>query len=146
MIRFVIRICVWCCGFLFCKQKTAYDMRISDWSSDVCSSDLPAARIMLRGHHRDRLLGHVDPERQQLFIDVREMPRDEVGVLMADVEVDIVEPRPLDLVVIRARDDVARREFGACVIIGPVAMAGNGVLEDAPFRSEEHTSEIQSLM
>src|SRR3546814_2348821 len=24
----------------FCKQKTAYDMRISDWSSDVCSSDL----------------------------------------------------------------------------------------------------------
>src|SRR3546814_8777453 len=26
--------------FLFCKQKTAYEMRISDWSSDVCSSDL----------------------------------------------------------------------------------------------------------
>src|SRR3546814_8475266 len=24
-----------------CKQKTAYEMRISDWSSDVCSSDLP---------------------------------------------------------------------------------------------------------
>src|SRR3546814_2701737 len=27
--------------FYFFKQKTAYDMRISDWSSDVCSSDLP---------------------------------------------------------------------------------------------------------
>src|SRR3546814_6129028 len=26
---------------VFCKQKTAYDMRIIDWSSDVCSSDLP---------------------------------------------------------------------------------------------------------
>src|SRR3546814_10466022 len=26
----------------FCKQKTAYEMRISDWSSDVCSSDLQA--------------------------------------------------------------------------------------------------------
>src|SRR3546814_16233043 len=26
--------------FVFCKQKTAYEMRISDWSSDVCSSDL----------------------------------------------------------------------------------------------------------
>src|SRR3546814_15048768 len=26
----------------FVKQKTAYEMRISDWSSDVCSSDLPA--------------------------------------------------------------------------------------------------------
>src|SRR3546814_8314135 len=33
-----------CCCILFCffffKQKTAYEMRISDWSSDVCSSDL----------------------------------------------------------------------------------------------------------
>src|SRR3546814_8476671 len=32
--------------FVFFKQKTAYEMRISDWSSDVCSSDLAAA---LRG-------------------------------------------------------------------------------------------------
>src|SRR3546814_7046489 len=29
------------CWVLFFKQKTAYEMRISDWSSDVCSSDLP---------------------------------------------------------------------------------------------------------
>src|SRR3546814_8958968 len=29
----------------FCKQKTAYEMRISDWSSDVCSSDLRLARL-----------------------------------------------------------------------------------------------------
>src|SRR3546814_6253980 len=28
------------CLFFFFKQKTAYEMRISDWSSDVCSSDL----------------------------------------------------------------------------------------------------------
>src|SRR3546814_5304307 len=28
------------CNFFFFKQKTAYEMRISDWSSDVCSSDL----------------------------------------------------------------------------------------------------------
>src|SRR3546814_2254844 len=28
--------------FFFFKQKTAYEMRISDWSSDVCSSDLQA--------------------------------------------------------------------------------------------------------
>src|SRR3546814_2795141 len=35
------------CGssFFFFKQKTAYEMRISDWSSDVCSSDLPALPI-----------------------------------------------------------------------------------------------------
>src|SRR3546814_10079687 len=29
-----------CSDFFFFKQKTAYEMRISDWSSDVCSSDL----------------------------------------------------------------------------------------------------------
>src|SRR3546814_10640432 len=30
--------------FFFFKQKTAYELRISDWSSDVCSSDLAVAR------------------------------------------------------------------------------------------------------
>src|SRR3546814_15426581 len=33
------------CFFFFFKQKTAYEMRISDWSSDVCSSDLEHARV-----------------------------------------------------------------------------------------------------
>src|SRR3546814_15096439 len=32
-------------SFLFFKQKTAYEVRISDWSSDVCSSDLHAALL-----------------------------------------------------------------------------------------------------
>src|SRR3546814_8631352 len=32
--------CLVMCFFFFFKQKTAYEMRISDWSSDVCSSDL----------------------------------------------------------------------------------------------------------
>src|SRR3546814_1159700 len=46
------------CFLFFFKQKTAYEMRISDWSSDVCSSDLRANRRALRGHRarqvRDR--------------------------------------------------------------------------------------------
>src|SRR3546814_1151276 len=33
---------MFCFFFFFFKQKTAYEMRISDWSSDVCSSDLEA--------------------------------------------------------------------------------------------------------
>src|SRR3546814_14597723 len=47
--------------FFFFKQKTAYEMRISDWSSDVCSSDLrpaPAARFpddVCAGLQRTRL-------------------------------------------------------------------------------------------
>src|SRR3546814_5666583 len=32
--------CLYVCYFFFFNQKTAYEMRISDWSSDVCSSDL----------------------------------------------------------------------------------------------------------
>src|SRR3546814_7305891 len=43
--------CSWCDvgggHFFFFKQKTAYEMRISDWSSDVCSSDLPAMRLFV---------------------------------------------------------------------------------------------------
>src|SRR3546814_1527321 len=48
--------CVLCCGsvcsgfvsfvLFFFKQKTAYEMRISDWSSDVCSSDLNIRRYL----------------------------------------------------------------------------------------------------
>src|SRR3546814_9931471 len=37
------------CLFFFFKQKTAYEMRISDWSSDVCSSDLPGGGRDLNG-------------------------------------------------------------------------------------------------
>src|SRR3546814_3309065 len=44
-----------CFCFFFFKQKTAYEMRISDWSSDVCSSDLELRRawtqfFVERGH------------------------------------------------------------------------------------------------
>src|SRR3546814_6037946 len=37
---FIVFCFVYCFFFFFFKQKTAYEMRISDWSSDVCSSDL----------------------------------------------------------------------------------------------------------
>src|SRR3546814_5347181 len=37
----------------FFKQKTAYEMRISDWSSDVCSSDLPFATMLSAQDMRD---------------------------------------------------------------------------------------------
>src|SRR3546814_10765531 len=48
--------------FFFFKQKTAYEMRISDWSSDVCSSDLVDRHLrMLRlvgvQHRRNVVLG-----------------------------------------------------------------------------------------
>src|SRR3546814_151961 len=42
---YLIIYCVTYCFFFF-KQKTAYEMRISDWSSDVCSSDLVERRVL----------------------------------------------------------------------------------------------------
>src|SRR3546814_7615155 len=41
--------------FFFFKQKTAYEMRISDWSSDVCSSDLEFFPIFGNSSHRAAL-------------------------------------------------------------------------------------------
>src|SRR3546814_13478480 len=55
--------------FFFFKQKTAYELRISDWSSDVCSSDLQAA-----GPELDLALGVVgrdvldDPATHRLHV------------------------------------------------------------------------------
>src|SRR3546814_3734587 len=47
--------------FFFFKQKTAYEMRISDWSSDVCSSDLR----QVHGHiGRSHELGVLTPQAQ----------------------------------------------------------------------------------
>src|SRR3546814_3137137 len=39
-------LCVFMCFIFFFKQKTAYEMRISDWSSDVCSSDLRSTQTV----------------------------------------------------------------------------------------------------
>src|SRR3546814_6105873 len=57
--RYVV-LCLMCVSlflFFFFKQKTAYEMRISDWSSDVCSSDLlaDAAYGRVAAHRANRL-------------------------------------------------------------------------------------------
>src|SRR3546814_15253466 len=44
-----------CIMLFFVKQKTAYEMRISDWSSDVCSSDLiPLDELLVAGRRTNR--------------------------------------------------------------------------------------------
>src|SRR3546814_9180459 len=50
--------------FFFFKQKTAYEMRISDWSSDVCSSDLGSRTPIRRpapmlGEHTTQVLTEI---------------------------------------------------------------------------------------
>src|SRR3546814_3769241 len=69
------------CLFFFFKQKTAYEMRISDWSSDVCSSDLlpaPAGAGPGRGGEMNALAtGTI-----RHFLDLSDLPGDTLrGIL-----------------------------------------------------------------
>src|SRR3546814_5835507 len=138
--------------FLFYNQKTAYEMRISDWSSDVCSSDLFDA------------------------FDVEERKRQkEVGRLVNIVEVQRGRRTAVRAIIVATAETAHRDDLGrAAAEIGRDADAGR--LFDDPFeiadaalldisaaegrdrrrnvrqarrallRSEEHTSELQSLM
>src|SRR3546814_5598691 len=55
-----------CFIFFFFKQKTAYEMRISDWSSDVCSSDLVDADG-LHFHRRAAFMDELRRAEQERF-------------------------------------------------------------------------------
>src|SRR3546814_4194891 len=72
--------------FFFCKQKTAYELRISDWSSDVCSSDLPEGDNGRAGSGSASSLAKIDPDRLQLGVFLHRVQRlvaAEAGLLVA---------------------------------------------------------------
>src|SRR3546814_7064290 len=99
--------------FFFFNQKTAYEMRISDWSSDVCSSDLVGLKLA----HRVKIAAAMG-----------------VGDTLR---------RPGAA---RGKAQAGRRVF---VEIAPRTIARRGEDERRfrrKHRSEEHTSELQSLM
>src|SRR3546814_9767890 len=58
----VMYVYIWCVFVFFFKQKTAYEMRISDWSLDVCSSDLALClhQLARRPGLRRALFGDID--------------------------------------------------------------------------------------
>src|SRR3546814_1572938 len=121
-------------------QKKAYDMRISDWSSDVCSSDL--YRVGCRIDARDLKVVELDIEGG----DVEPEPAIKQIELCADLKIirDLrIEPNGFvgsRCLAIEAAAFEAARVAG----IGKQVRAWL-VLQDE-FRSEEHTSELQSLM
>src|SRR3546814_2409114 len=83
--------------FFFFKQKTAYEMRISDWSSDVCSSDLqhPAGHGAVRAgaddeHGRSGLFQRLHGLADRLDVGGRPprmaaLQRDGIGLLVGDI-------------------------------------------------------------
>src|SRR6185295_19932635 len=66
---------------------------------------------------------NIDAEPEQFLVDVGEMPADELGLAVRNIEVDVVEPETLDLMVDRPGHDVARRKLGALVELGHEALA-----------------------
>src|SRR3546814_20392502 len=79
--------CMVVCFFFF-KQKTAYEMRISDWSSDVCSSDLGNLDILARGGQaldRGAQQRHLAMHRCQPILDPRKRTR-RIAVCLRIVE------------------------------------------------------------
>src|SRR3546814_6296958 len=105
-----------CLFFFFFKQKTAYEMRISDWSSDVCSSDLN-----------------------------RPVPRCGCGLLSVAPArpggaVHGADHRPA------GRGGMPRPGAGEPLSAVERAFRRKGRHREPAARSEEHTSELQSLM
>src|SRR3546814_12790821 len=71
--------------FFFFKQKTAYEMRISDWSSDVCSSDLVGQFALIGCHAGGGVALH-------MFDRGEALPRREQDVFRGDVVLSVHEP------------------------------------------------------
>src|SRR3546814_11262840 len=87
----------------FFKQKTAYEMRISDWSSDVCSSDLELAEGLLQG----RLVLGVGQHEERRRVVLQRLPQPlEVGQALVGI-VDRNGRHPAGGIVFR-RQQVAR--------------------------------------
>src|SRR3546814_3157194 len=105
------------CIFFFFKQKTAYEMRISDWSSDVCSSDLPTVVVLCLGR---RPQAHEATRLRSRRIHAMD------GHLLLGAARRRSALGPF-------RESLVGRLIGAKLIYRQA-------------RSEEHTSELQSLM
>src|SRR3546814_1155940 len=115
-------------------------MRISDWSSDVCSSDLPQDGTFARA-----ALSYGTDDYKRITADVNAMLTEHVGARIQGVWHDQD---------VAGRDAIYQRRWGVApsVTIGlgtPTRLtASYYYLEshELPDRSEEHTSELQSLM
>src|SRR3546814_1830956 len=99
-------------------------MRISDWSSDVCSSDLTVAILVGGGLARDIAVRHgISPKRSASLLDIFACVVQ--GVLPYGAQILLA---------------------GSLAAVSPLALAGKVYYCWILARSEEHTSELQSLM
>src|SRR3546814_1757483 len=136
-------------SFFFFKQKTAYEMRISDWSSDVCSSDLQTCPSTGEIVDQALIVGQDLARPGEELLALRREP----GEAMASRHERYAE------ILLKFAD---RRRQGRLGDMAGIGGAGEmplfgerheiGEMADEHFdplaehRSEEHTTELQSLM
>ena len=94
--------------------------------SPVEVGDHPAARVVGRRHHRDRLPRDVDAELQAAGMDRREVLHEEGLAEVGGVEPDVVQAVLLHLEVDRPGHDVARGQLQARVVVGHEARGRRG--------------------
>src|SRR5213596_3718876 len=97
-------------GFFFFKQKTAYEIRPCDWSSDVCSSDLDAGALE-RFAPREHVLVHAVHERAVEIEQEGGAGWHESGNVIVVNEVGAQHAAPLRFLVTPSRDVSTRRLF-----------------------------------
>src|SRR3546814_7978999 len=132
--------------FFFFKQKTAYEMRISDWSSDVCSSDLrhDVQYFELLGNraiYRDGWLASTNPGRMPWELSSAIQPQDFTWSLY-DLKNDFAQTKDLAA-------SEPKRLADLKALFDSEATRNNVYPFRAnldPVRSEEHTPELQSLL
>src|SRR3546814_5677960 len=118
------------CVFLF-KHKTAYELRISDWSSDVCSSDLQALVINIKTMRAGRCVEiRTVNEQRDPFLTV------ELHVLSFD------EPRVNGITSLARLSRSGQNDCRSLRVGGDQT----GEYRQSHSRSKEHTSELHSLM
>src|SRR3546814_3256285 len=84
---------LWLCFVFFFKQKTAYEMRISDWSSDVCSSDLYQGILGVSYDVTDEL---------KAYLDYRYFATEDLkGTTPAGADVDVENESPTGMIGVR---------------------------------------------
>src|SRR3546814_4745390 len=119
--------------FFFFKQKTAYEMRISDWSSDVCSSDLLMADCKIRDVYTGIAGSHIRSFNSSGMVAVKDKE-----VTATDVARVIETAKAVNIPTDQQVLHVLTQEF--------IVDGQEDIREPIGMRSEEHTSELQSLM
>src|SRR3546814_5056872 len=125
--------------FFFFKQKTAYEMRISDWSSDVYSSDLGTLELRdgaehVKGEHATRRcrVDALGQRHQPDLLALQILGRGDQLLERAGEAVELPNNQ---------RVACAQHVFQNARQFGPVIARARRL-----FRSEEHTFELQALM